>query len=372
MRHQVDQHVDPVGGDALRGGEVVGRRQADVGVEGGAKARGHRVRVLRRRQRVGEELEPAAVVRGEHLLQQAAHHVVAEVRGQVADPQPARRGAVARAPRGERGAAGAARLLQPIVGAVEREEGFARHVEVLQPRHHAGHEDRIAGNVRPFLRQRQVARDPRLVALLDRGDEARADEPCRGRGNRLEGEKILPRVVVPRERQQAAAQREPDVLVGRRQRTRSLEVGQREVVALLRGERQREVAERLRRIRRPRQCPLEVPLRVGVAEPAVGDPAQRERCRRPAGTQPLRRGEGALGVGVGPDVERQHAEVVMQVGAARRQRDRLAVRGHRGIGAAGRGGVGCGRQPVAQRLHAAATGASWTRACRFQPYRNHA
>ncbi len=99
VRRQVDEDVEVVLGDPLRGLRVVERGDHVEALAGGGEALGPVVALARRRIEV--ELEAIAVVMRDHLPHHLAHHVIAQVRGQVADAQRpglARRGSRHRRP----------------------------------------------------------------------------------------------------------------------------------------------------------------------------------------------------------------------------------------------------------------------------------
>ena len=100
VAHQVDQHIDAIGADAL------GDRLAAVGghqrvvVHAAADHLGDLVGDIG--QGIGEHLETSAVVAGEESMEQVAHGVVAEIGREVADP-PALTGPVRRCRRQSQG-----------------------------------------------------------------------------------------------------------------------------------------------------------------------------------------------------------------------------------------------------------------------------
>ena len=84
---KIDQHVDFVAADHIRHrGIVLARRRAPV-IRQGAEPR--RYGVLVRDLGIAEQLHAGSVVRGEERFREQGNRVLAEIRGNVADPQPA-------------------------------------------------------------------------------------------------------------------------------------------------------------------------------------------------------------------------------------------------------------------------------------------
>ena len=85
VAHQVDQHVDAIGADALGDRLTAARGHHREVIHAAADHCGDLVGDID--QGVGEDLETPAVVAGEQSMEQVAHRVVAEIGGEVADTE---------------------------------------------------------------------------------------------------------------------------------------------------------------------------------------------------------------------------------------------------------------------------------------------
>ena len=100
VAHQVDQHIDAIGTDALGDRLAAVGRHERVVVHAAADHLGDLVADIG--QGIGEHLETLAVMAGEESMEQVAHGVVAEIGRKVANP-PALAGLVRRRRRQSQG-----------------------------------------------------------------------------------------------------------------------------------------------------------------------------------------------------------------------------------------------------------------------------
>ncbi len=312
MRHQVDEDVEPIVGDALGGGEVVAIGKPDEGARPLAKRVRDRVLVRNAADRICERLESRPVVPAHDFEHDPAHNVVAEVGGQITDPQralAARGNGAGR--RREVGPAFAPHLHERVVRPIEAQQVLPRDIVILETGDDAREDLRVGRPERPFERKLQILLLEGIAGHHAGHREADADHRSRKRGVRLEAQEIVERLLLPSALDQRVAEQEPERLVGRLELACAPQAWQRLRSAREPHQRDAEVAPCRRRVGLERRGHPEAVLGVREAAELAVELAERERRCAPARTQHARAQVGLFGLhALSRSVERDGARVV--------------------------------------------------------------